>query len=49
MDRSLLLLHLDGQSYQEIAAILGISEKNVGVKLSRLRQTLTRKAEADEL
>jgi RNA polymerase sigma-70 factor (ECF subfamily) len=49
VDRSLLLLHLDGQSYQEIAAILGISEKNVGVKLSRLRQTLTRKAEADEL
>ncbi len=49
IDRSLMLLHLDGQSYLEIADILGISEKNVGVKLSRLRQTLTRKASDDEL
>ena len=44
-----MLLHLDGQSYLEIADILGISEKNVGVKLSRLRQTLTQKANDDEL
>lgn len=49
IDRSLMLLHLDGQSYLEIADILGISEKNVGVKLSRLRQTLTKKANDDEL
>lgn len=49
IDRSLMLLHLDGQSYLEIAEILGISEKNVGVKLSRLRQSLTRKANDDEL
>ncbi len=44
IDRSLILLHLEGQSYAEIADILGISEKNVGVKLSRLRKDLTRKA-----
>ena len=49
IDRSLMLLHLDGQSYQEIADILGISEKNVGVKLSRLRKTLTEKANDDDL
>ena len=49
IDRSLMLLHLDGQSYLEISDILGISEKNVGVKLSRLRQTLTKKANDDEL
>ena len=49
IDRSLMLLHLDGQSYIEIAEILGISEKNVGVKLSRLRQPLTQKANDDEL
>lgn len=48
IDRSLILLHLDGQSYQEIAEILGISEKNVGVKLSRLRKTLTKKANSHE-
>jgi RNA polymerase sigma-70 factor, ECF subfamily len=49
IDRSLILLHLEGQSYLEIGEILGISEKNVGVKLSRLRNTLTRKANDDEL
>lgn len=49
IDRSLILLHLDGQSYQEIADILGISEKNVGVKLSRLRKALTKKANDDDL
>lgn len=49
IDRSLMLLHLDGQSYAEIADILGISEKNVGVKLSRLRKTLTRKANNDDI
>jgi RNA polymerase sigma-70 factor, ECF subfamily len=49
INRSLMLLHLDGQSYLEIAEILGISEKNVGVKLSRLRQILTKKANDDEL
>ncbi|MBL6764244.1 MAG: sigma-70 family RNA polymerase sigma factor [Verrucomicrobiae bacterium] len=49
IDRSLILLHLDGQSYLEIADILGISEKNVGVKLSRLRKTLTDKANNDAI
>lgn len=49
IDRSLILLHLDGQSYQEIADILGISEKNVGVKLSRLRKALTKKANDDDI
>ena len=49
IDRSLILLHLDGQSYLEIADILGISEKNVGVKLSRLRKALTKKANDDDI
>lgn len=49
IDRSLILLHLDGQGYQEIADILGISEKNVGVKLSRLRKSLTKKANDDDI
>ena len=49
IDRSLLLLHLDGQSYLEIADILGISETNVGVKLSRLRKTLIEKANHHDL
>jgi len=37
-DRALMLLHLEGQSYRDISDVLGISESNVGVKLSRLRQ-----------
>lgn len=41
LDRSLVLLHLDGVAYAEIAAIHGISEGNVGARLTRLRQKLT--------
>jgi len=36
----LLLLHLDGNSYREIGEVLGISETNVGTRLSRLKRTL---------
>lgn len=46
LDRSLLLLHLDGLSYAEIAAIHGLTESNVGARLSRLRQKLTTDLEA---
>ncbi len=41
LDRSLMLLSLDGVSYQQMAVIHGISESNVGVRLSRARQDLT--------
>jgi RNA polymerase sigma-70 factor, ECF subfamily len=40
VERSLVLLHLDGLSYNEIAATLGISEGNVGVKLSRIKKSM---------
>lgn len=36
-DRALIALYLDELSYQEIAGILGISESNVGVKLTRIK------------
>ncbi len=39
-DRALLLLHLEERSYREIADVLGLSESNVGTRLSRLRQRL---------
>jgi len=42
VDRSLVLLALDGLSYQEMAAIHGISESNVGARLTRIRQQLTK-------
>lgn len=41
VDRSLILLHLDGVSYAEMAQIHGLSETNVGVRLSRLKQKLS--------
>ena len=41
VDRSLMLLHLDGVGYAEMAAIHGISESNVGVRISRLKQKLS--------
>ena len=40
LNRALLLLYLDDQSYREIADILGISETNVATKLSRLKQRI---------
>lgn len=41
LDRSLILLHLDGVSYAEMANIHGLSESNVGVRLNRLKQKLS--------
>lgn len=40
LNRALLLLYLDDQSYCEIGAILGITETNVATKLSRLKERL---------
>jgi RNA polymerase sigma-70 factor (ECF subfamily) len=41
LDRSLILLALDGMSYREMAEIHGLSESNVGARLSRLKQKLS--------
>ena len=45
VDRSLVLLHLDGIGYQEISEILGISNSNVGVKLNRIKRRLIKRSE----
>jgi len=41
IDRSLTLLLLDGFSYKEMAAMLGITENYVGVKINRIKAHLT--------
>ena len=41
IDRSLILLSLDGLAYREIAQLHGLSETNVGARLTRLRARLT--------
>jgi RNA polymerase sigma-70 factor (ECF subfamily) len=43
LDKSLLLLYLEGKSYTEIAEIIGLSESNVGTKLNRLKAYLKSK------
>ena len=40
IDRSVTLLLLEGFSYKEMSAILGISESNVGVKINRIKKQL---------
>ena len=48
VDRSVALLLLDGFSYKEIAAILGITESNVGVKINRIKAALAGKRAEQE-
>jgi RNA polymerase sigma factor (sigma-70 family) len=40
LNKALVLLYLDGNSYQEIAEVLGISETNVATKINRLKKTM---------
>ena len=51
LDRTLIMLLLDGLAHREIAEITGLSENNVGVRLHRIKQApSTRKPEdTDEL
>ena len=44
IDRSVTLLLLDNFSYREISGILGISESNVGVKITRIKKQLITKS-----
>jgi RNA polymerase sigma-70 factor, ECF subfamily len=43
-DRSLMLLVLEGFAYREMAEILGITESNVGVKISRIKRRFSQLA-----
>ena len=40
MDKALVLLYLDGNSYLEMADVLGISETNVATKISRMKERM---------
>lgn len=39
-DRAIILLWMENMSYEEIGAIVGISEKNVSVRLYRIKEQL---------
>lgn len=45
VDRSLALLLLDGYSYTDMSELLGISVSNVGVKIHRIKDRLTREVQ----
>jgi len=47
VERSLVLLSLDGVAYGEIARLHGLSESNVGARLTRLRQRLATQVKED--
>ena len=40
VEKGIVLLYLEGKSYQEIAEITGISASNVGTKLSRVKEKM---------
>lgn len=42
LNRALIILYLDGNSYDTIAEILGITTTNVATKISRIKQKLRR-------
>ena len=42
IDRSLILLWLEGVSYDEIGAIIGITPNHVGVRLMRIKEKLVK-------
>lgn len=42
LDRAVMILYLDGHPYLTISDVLGISETNVGTKISRIKQKLRR-------
>lgn len=47
-DQAILLLYLEGNSYREIAEIIGISESNVGTRLNRLKSSLRKSVISSE-
>lgn len=44
LDKGIVILYLENKSYEEIAAIIGISASNVGTKLSRIKEKIRQQA-----
>lgn len=42
INRALIILHLDGYDYDEIAGIIGMTSTNVSTRLNRIKQRLQR-------
>lgn len=46
IEKGLIMLHLEGYTYEEMADIMGITPNYVGVKLNRIREKLRKKLQA---
>ena len=46
-EAALIMMHLDGLTYREMAEVMGISEANVGTKLTRTRALLAQLMKGD--
>ncbi len=42
IDRAIILLYLDEKPYKEIARIIGTSPNNIGVRITRIKERLTK-------
>ena len=42
VERSIILMRLEGMSYEEIASVIGISKDNLSVKLVRIKERLSK-------
>lgn len=40
INKTIILLYLDGNSYDEISEIIGISKTNVGTRISRIKEQI---------
>lgn len=48
VDKSIMLLYMEDYSYEEIAAIIGISVSNVGTKIHRLKSQLQKQLKGED-
>lgn len=44
LDRAIITLWLDEKSYDDIATITGLSKANVAIRLHRIKESLSKKA-----
>ncbi len=49
VEKALVMLYLDDNNYEEISQVLGISHSNVGVRLNRVKQKLSKLIQTTEI
>ncbi len=48
LNKALILLYLDGHSYQEISDVMGITQTNVATKINRLKAVMKKELGGNE-